>query len=80
MVPKEPLPPRDDIVDFNPQKHQAELDKNLKLDNVPDQFKELAISTVKKHWDVFCSEGYHKHIRGFIFQVDTGDVELICCK
>jgi len=68
----EPLPPRDDIIDFNISTHGAELEKNLNWDQCPDSAKSPSIDIIKEYWDVFCKEGLRNNIRGFTFRVDTG--------
>ena len=35
---------------------------------------------IKEYWDVFCEEGLRNNIRGFIFRVDTGNFQPVCCK
>ena len=67
-----PLPPRDDIIDFNMSFHGTELDKNLIWDQCPDSAKSPIMGIIKEYWDVFCEEGLRNNIRGFIFRVDTG--------
>ena len=35
---------------------------------------------IKEYWDVFAEGGLRNPIRGFEFQVDTGDSKPVCCK
>ena len=78
---KEPLPPRpeEDIIRYT-KNDEEELLNNLDLSKVPNNFKENIIGIVQEYWDVFASAGLRKCIRGFLFEVDTGDCEPICCK
>ena len=77
---KKPLPPRDDIIVFDPKLHQEELEKNLKWGECPTKQRHKILQLIKKFWDVFTPEGLRRHIRGYQCRIDTGDVAPICCK
>ena len=76
------LPPQDpdDTIHFDPKNHQQELDKNLVWGDCPEQYRPRILELVKEYWDVFCKDGLRKHIRGYEFRIDTGDIAPICCK
>lgn len=77
----EPLPPRDDsdILKFS-KEDEAELDRNLKWEGCPREFRPHILHIIKRWWDLFTKKGLQKPIRGFSFHVDTGDVAPVCCK
>ena len=77
---KKPLPPRDDIIVFDPKLHQEELEKNLKWGECPAKQRHKILKLIKKFWDVFTPEGLRRHIRGYQCRIDTGHVAPICCK
>ena len=74
------LPPRDDIIIFDPKIHQEFLESNLKWGECPTKHQPRILSLIKKYWDVFAPEGLRRHIRGYECRIDTGDVSPICCK
>ena len=74
------LPPRDDIIIFDPKIHQEFLESNLKWGECPTKHQPRILSLIKKYWDVFAPEGLRRHIRGYQCRIDTGDVSPICCK
>ena len=74
------LSPRDDIVMFDPEVHQAEFDRNIRWRQCPQEHRSTITQIIKKWWDCFCEEGIRKHIRGFVCRVDTGDVPPVCCR
>jgi hypothetical protein len=76
----EPLPPRTDVIVFDKNVHQAELDKNITWGNCPTAYKEQILTIIKEHWDCFAQEGLKKHIRGFTCRIDTGAIEPVCCR
>ena len=76
---KEPLPPRDDIIIFDPKLHQEELENNLKWGACPPKQRCRILKLVKQFWDVFSPEGLRRHIRGYQCRIDTGNVTPICC-
>jgi len=77
---KSPLPPRDDVINFDPKIHQDEFDRNIQWRDCPENFKPIFEQLIKKHWDVFAEEGVRKNIRGVQFHVDTGEIEPVCTK
>ena len=72
-VKKTSLPPRDDLIQFTKERHQAEFDRNIQWRECPQTYKEKIDPILKKYWDVFAEEGVRKHIRGVMFHVDTGE-------
>ena len=74
------LPPRDDIVLFDAERDTSELERNINLEGCPEWLQPEVINLVKEYWDVFCEEGLKNPIRGFSFQIDTGDSPPVCCK
>ena len=77
---KAELPERDDIELFEEAANLKELDANIRFDGCPDNMRNEVISLIKEYWDVFAEGGLRKPIRGFEFQVDTGDSKPVCCK
>jgi hypothetical protein len=77
---KTELPPRDDIIEFDTPRDSAELMKNLKLYGCPVELHGQIKSTVVEFWDVFTSAGLRSPIRGYTFEIDTGDSPPVCCK
>jgi hypothetical protein len=72
--------PRDDIIEYQPQKHQKELEENLQWRDCPEEYKKAIREVIEQQWDVFCQEGMQRPIRGFEFNIDTGTVTPICVK
>jgi hypothetical protein len=74
------LPPRDDIITFNPHRDQQELDNNIKWHQCPEALRYPILDITKSYWDVFCEEGLRRNIRGYTCRIDTGDISPVCCK
>ena len=72
------LPPRVDLITFDPNRDTTELEKNLKLDGCPPDFHDTVKDLVTRFWDVFCESGLRREIRGFEFELDTGNRKPIC--
>ena len=62
---KEPLPPRDNMMEFDVQTNTKELYKNLKIQGCPSDLQDKVKELVTEYWDVFCEDGFHCPIRGF---------------
>ena len=77
---KTPLPPRDDVIIFDPKLHQETLEHNLKWGDCPQLYRPKILALIRKYWDVFTPEGLWQHIRDYECRIDTGDVAPICCK
>ena len=60
--------------------HGTDLGKNLIWDQCPDSEKSPIMGIIKEYWDVICEEGLRNNIRGFVFRVDTGNCQPVCCK
>jgi hypothetical protein len=71
---KKPLPPRDDLIAFDKEKHKEEFDSNINWGECPLDLREEISGIIKEFWDVFAEEGVRKNIRGIKFHVDTGSV------
>ena len=74
------LPPRDDVIDFDPDVHQQEFDDCVQWESCPDEYRPLITKIIQDNWDAFTQEGMKKPIRGFQFNIDTGQVKPVCCK
>ena len=79
-INKTVLPPRDDVIQYCPTKHNPELARNLQWRDCPDEHKPTMEQLIKQFWDVFAEEGVRNHIRGALFHVDTGEIKPVCCK
>jgi hypothetical protein len=77
---KSALPPRDDVIEYDPAKHQKELETNIQWRDCPEEHKAEIREVIKQQWDVFCQEGMQRPIRGFEFNIDIGKVKPICVK
>jgi hypothetical protein len=75
-----PLPPRDDLIKFDANLHDAELSKNIRWHACPEVHQPAVLNIIKNYWDVFCAEGIRRHIHGFTFRVDTGTAAPVACK
>jgi hypothetical protein len=77
---KSKLAPRDDIIQFSKEKHQAEFDRNIQWRECLPKYQKQILPLLLEYWDVFAEEGVRKHIRGVSFHVDTGEATPICTK
>jgi hypothetical protein len=78
---KDPLPPRDNIIQFSDKPGYAqELEKNLRLDQCPPENQAAVRDLCTEFWDCFTQDGLSLPIRGFEFVVDTGTAAPIACK
>ena len=77
---KAKLPPRDDVIAFDPALHEKQLETNLQWRRCPEEFKDNIRLIIVKYWDVFDEEGMQRPIRGFEFNIDTGAITPISCK
>jgi hypothetical protein len=77
---KNELPPRNDLIKFIPKIHGPELENNLQWKDCPENLRPRIKNIILEYWDVFAEEGVRKHIRGFQFHVDTGEVAPVCVK
>ena len=74
-----PLSPRDDIIEFGPDK-QEEHEKSAQWKDCPDEARELIAPLLKEFWDVFDSDGMKQPIQGFQAVIDTGKHAPVCCQ
>jgi hypothetical protein len=77
---KKPLPPREDIIVFDPKRHQPCLDKIIQWRDCPQEHRPVIEAIIKEYWDVFDPEGTLRPIRGYIFNIDTGAHKPVCCQ
>ena len=74
------LPPRDDTILFDATSHQAEMDRNIRWHDCPQEYHPAFTQLIQEHWDIFAEEGLRHPVRGFVCRIDTGDVKPVCCK
>ncbi len=74
------LPPRDNIVEYDPEIHQDEFERNINWADCPDEHREQLERIIKENWDAFAEVGMKTPVRGFKFNIDTGESPPICCK
>ena len=79
-IKKTPLPPRDDIITFDPIKHKEEFTRNMQWADCPEEMRPRIESIILQFWDVFIEEGVRNPIRGALFHVDTGQTQPICAR
>ena len=77
---KAALPPRTDVINFDPQLHESEFSNNIQWASCPQDLRAPFETIIKDFWDVFVQEGLRRNIRGYSFNVDTGPSKPICCK
>jgi hypothetical protein len=78
---KKPLLPRDDIIRFDPERHQPCFDKIIQWRDCPQQHWPVIKAIIKEYyWDMFDLEGTLRPIRGYFFNIDTGAHKPVCCK
>ena len=63
---KEPLPPRDDVMEFDVITNTKELKNNLRLQGFPSDLQDKVEEMVTEYWDVFCEDVIRRHIRDFL--------------
>jgi hypothetical protein len=77
---KKPLPPREDIIMFDPKKHQPCFDTMIQWRDCPQEHRPVIEAIIKEYCDVFDPEGTLRPIRGYIFNIDTGAHKPVCCQ
>ena len=77
---KNVLPPRTDVILFDPGKHETEIQQELQFRDCPEVWQPVINTIIRMFWDVFSPEGLQNPIRGFQFSIDTGDQKPVCCK
>jgi hypothetical protein len=65
---KAKLAPRDDIIQYEPKKHEKEIDTNIQWRDCPEDMRQVLRELINKFYDVFAPEGMQNPIRGFEFQ------------
>ena len=79
-TPTNDVPPRTDLILWDPDKHQEFLDKNLKVpDDLDPALKAELLDIIKTHWDAFDPEGAGRPMLGFEFCIDTGASQPVKC-
>ena len=69
------------IIVFDHDFHQAELDKDLSIDNSIGTDVKTSITTIiKEYWDCFVKFGAARPILSYEFGIDTGGVKMVCFK
>jgi hypothetical protein len=72
---KKELPPRDDIIKYDPEIHAKEIDNNVQWRGCPPEHRIALRAIIEKFFDVFAQEGIQCHICGFEFNIETGTVQ-----
>ena len=67
-------------MEFDARTNTKELEKNLKLQDYPSDLQEKVKELVTEYRYVFCEDRLRRNIRGFSFQIYTGNHPPICCK
>ena len=63
---------REDIIKYDPLKHEKELLENIIIGDSVDEFwKKEIINEVINYWDCFAKEGVWRPIIGYEFAIDT---------
>ena len=65
------------MVEFYAVTNAKDLESNIRLQGCPIELKDKVKELVTEYWDVLCKDGFHRPIRGFLFQIDTGKHPLI---
>ena len=68
---KDPLPPSDDVVEFDVRTNTKDLEKIIKVLGCPSDLQDKVKEVVTDYCGVFCEHGFLRTIRGFSFQIDT---------
>ena len=72
---------RQNIIVFDHDLHQAELDKDLSIDNsIGTDVKKSITTIIKEYWDCFVKVGTARPILGYEFGIDTGGTKMVCFK
>ena len=72
---------RQDIIVFDRDLHQTELDKHLSINNsIGIDIKASITTIIKEYWDCFVKVGAARPILGYEFGIDTGGAKPVCCK
>ena len=77
---KDPLPPRDDVMEFDVRTNTTESENNIKLQGWPSDLQYKVKEVVTEYWYVFCEDGLRRPIQVFKFHIDTGNHQPIFCK
>ena len=56
------------------------MEDNIKLKRCPSDFQDKVKEMITYYWYVFYEDGFRRPIRGFSFQIDTGNHPPICGK
>ena len=80
LKPKEPLPPRDDIIVFSEEKHRGTLQNLIQWRDCPLEHRSVIEAIIIAYWDAFDPSGALRPVRGHISHIDVGDHKPVCCK
>lgn len=70
---------REDIIAFDPLRHEEELTKNFKISKTASpEIRARIKSIVTEYWDSFCAEGARRPIIGYEFSINTGTHTPVC--
>jgi hypothetical protein len=77
---KATLPPRQDLIHYSKDLHQKELEGSIQWRDCPDEHRSTIRTIIEAFWDVFDPDGMQRPVRGFEFNIDTGQMQPICCR
>ena len=77
---KDPLPHRDDVVEFDVRTNTKELEKNWKLQGFPSDLQDKVKEVVTEFWYVFCEDGFRRPLWEFSFHIETCNHPPVFCK
>ena len=76
-----PLPKRDDLIVWDPARHQHEFDKSITLPtHLSDTVRTSLTSIIQRYWDSFCSAGVNRPVLDYEFAIDTGNSPPVACR
>ena len=64
---KNPLPSRDNVMQFDVRNNTKELENNLNLQGCPSNLQDKVKEVVTEYWDVYCEDRFRRDIQGFSF-------------
>ena len=74
------LPPRNDLILYNDQQDNKELQESVQWRDCPQWIKPIMEDIIKMFWDSFAKEGMKRPIRGYEFVIDTGTRQPFSCR
>ena len=76
---KTKLPPREDIIVFDPKRHLQCFNKIIQWRDCPNEHRPVIEAIIHEYWDVFDPEGALRTIRGYLFNTDAAAHQPVCC-